>query len=237
MGYFFYNKNKDDIDYSPGIFESFGNVIGGVMGGIADLIGNGIMVFLILGCVGLILYFAGAFMLGEVGIIKANFNVTMAPATVVEEASIITISHQKKPKVVITPVSADGITSFETSSTKSQSVFLSYDGMLYDHGAYIIPGLFGDTNIECSLEPSRAVLVTFLDANGKKVTPESLEITDGAANAIGCTNLGEGIFAFLLPEDTSDMALTFRVPGNEPVTVNQNWNNDRLSELEVRLNG
>lgn len=235
MGYFFHNKDEDRIDYSPGIFESFGNAIGGVMSGITDLISKGIMGFLILGCTGLILFLVGAFLLGRMGLIKADFNVTLASGVSGEGISIVTVSHQKKPRVVVTPAAAEGTTSFETS-TRCQSVFLSYDGMLCDHGAYIIPGLFGDTNIECSLEPSRAVLVSFLDANGQKVIPESLEITDGASG-IGCMPLGDGIFAFLLPEDAAGMTLTFQVPGYSPVTVTQDWNNYRLGELEVRLNG
>lgn len=236
MGHHYYNKNTKKVEYEPGLFESFGNAIGGVVDGATSLIGNGLVGLMGLACIGLILFFFGAFLLGRMGFIKADFNVTLEPASVMEEVSIVTVSHQKKPRVVVTPVAAEGVTSFETS-TRCQSVFLSYDGMLYDYGSYIIPGLFGETNIECSLEPSRAVLVRFLDSAGQPVTPESVNITDASSNTIGCTSLGGGVFAFLLPDDASGTTLTFQVPGYGPVTVTQDWNSYRLGELEVRLNG
>ena len=231
MGKYFINRNTGKIDYEPSLAETMGSMLSGLYDNIFISL-MGLVGFVVVGFVVIVF---GAMLLFKVGILKTDVDVMVTPDVTQTEVQAVMISHKKKPKVYMAPVDESTPAKFK-ASTGNHSLFLSYDGMMYDYGSYIIPAILSDTNPQCTLEPSRAVLVTFLSyKNDQTIVPASFSITSSAGE-VGWTEVGSGMYAFLLPENADGEVLTITVPGYETVTVAEDWESQRLGLLEVRLN-
>lgn len=239
-----WNSKKSRIEVEKSVIDRFGEGLGKVFGagldttiGVFDVIIKGLFLLPIIVGIGFIVYiFAADLVLGSLGIIKAETPISVAIPTdiFVEDTNVITISHQSKPYVGVFSIQ-DG-QAVAKSTTLNQSFYLSYDGMLIDGGFYLIPSIVEPKSASATFETERVLIISFCDSHGTSVSANSVTMSCSNGDTLCGTALNDGRYFLLLPEDASDMTLTFSAEGYDSTAVYLNWNQHRTGELEVCFN-
>ena len=243
MGHYVWNDRKGKAKFAPDIVDRLGVGVTDWMGGGFDTMSNVLNVFVkagavlgVLAVVGLIVYLVAAdLVLGYFGIIKAKTPVTVSvsESTVAEDASIVAVSHKKEP--VVGEFAIENGQAVVKSTTHQQSLYLSYDGLLVDNGAYASPSIVEPTSVAAEYTTSRALIVTVRGADGNAIAAGEVGLKCSNASAVRGTTLDDGRIVLLMPEDAAGLTLTFSAEGYEAQEVSMDWNAHRLGEMEVYL--
>lgn len=241
MGHFVWHPEEDKVRYERDMVERAGDAFTKGLGsgidmmtGIFDFFIKGAFILVIIGVVIYFLYIITAeLILGHFGIIKAETSVAISTAesSIIQNSKIISVSHQKKPvKGVFDIQEGEAIIK---SATRNQSFYLSYDGMLVDGGHYIIPSIVEPCSTTAEFETERGLLVSFYTEDGEIVSGGSVAGACSDGTLLQGVVLENGKCFVFLPENASDLTLTFGADGFENVDVRYDWNKYRLGELEV----
>lgn len=243
MGHHIWNDRKQRVEYAPDIFERAVAGMTGWMGGGLDIMAGGIGVilkaFFVVFLIGIALYLAYIILadavLGQLGIVKAKSQLTVVlPQEISEEqASIVSVSHQKKP--VVGEFAIENGQSTVKTSTHNQSLYLSYDGLLEDCGYYASTSIVEPISPVGEFQTNRAVLVTVCDADGNALHGENIKVRASDASSVRGAVLDDGRLSLLLPEDAKELTITFAADGYADEAVCMDWNSCRLGKLEVYL--
>lgn len=244
MARLIWNDRKSQVEKEPGFMDSMAEVAGNT----ADLFGGTAVSALdllfkfgaavgIICVIALILYIVLAdLVLGGLGIIKAEtpLAIQLSSEISAENASIITVSHQKSPDVNTSPIQ-DGQAVLK-SNTHSQSVYLSYDGMLVDSGLFLNPSIVEPISASSQFTTNRILLVRFCNTSGSAIQPQQITVSNSKGLKFRGTLMDDGRLMLFLPEDAADLTLTFSAEGYAACSIGLNWNENRVGELEVFLN-
>ena len=245
MGHYIWNSRKSRVEYHSDLVDKAGDAFTKGLGSGLDMTSNvlgffvkwGVILFLIGVALNILYIVAADLILGQLGIVKAKtpVSVSVSESIMLENANIMTVSHGKKPDVELASV-VDGQATAKTS-TRSQSFYLSYDGMLADGGRYFNPSIVEPVSAAAEFETKRVLVITFLDGDGSNLHANS--VTSGAygGGTVEGAILDDGRLFLLLPEDSQGLTLTFRRDGAEAVELALDWNQYRTGELEVRFRG
>ncbi len=115
-------------------------------------------------------------------------------------------------------------------------MYMYYDGMAFSYGDWTPRIMATDAR---ELDPRsiifRTVLVKFIDRSGQVIFPETLTVksTEGKEYALYPADTSR--HCVLLDYEIGNEYLVFTVDDYPPVTISENWNSYRLSELTVVL--
>ncbi len=245
MGHYIWNSRKSKVEYHSDMVDKAGDAFTKGLGSGLDMTSNvlgffvkwGVILFLIGVALNILYIVAADLILGQLGIVKAKtpVSVSASESIILENASIMTVSHRKKPDIALASVT-DGQSTAKTS-TRSQSFYLSYDGMLTDGGHSFNPSIVEPVSAAAEFETARVLVIMFLDSNGNSL--HAKDVTPGAygGGTVEGAVLDDGRLFLLLPEDSKGLTLTFRKDGFADVELALDWNQYRTGELEVRFHG
>lgn len=244
MGHYIWNSRKSKVEYESSMVDKAGDAFTKGLGrgldmsvSVADFFVKGIFILFLIGVGCCILYIIAADLIfGMLGIVKAKTPVSVmaSESIVLENASIMAVSHRKKPNVELAPV-VDGQATVKTT-THNQSFYFSYDGALTDGGYFLIPSIVEPISAASEFKTDRVLVVSFLDGDGSAIHAREVSAGASGGGTMQGAILDDGRLLLLLPEDAAGLTLTFRKNGCKDAEISLDWNEHRTGELEVRFN-